>query len=265
MPERILVTGGTGQLGSAVVERLVAAGERVRVLSRRRRSGAGAEWAVGDLRTGRGLDTALAGCDVVLHCATDYRREVDAMRRLVEAARWTGNPPHVVYVSIVGVDRVPLGYYRAKLAAEQVLVNSGLPHTIQRATQFHALVRAVLAGVGRLPVVPVPRWRFQPVDVRDLAGRLAELAKAEPVGRAPDFAGPEVLTATDCAKAVLAASGRTKRVVPVWLPGALYRAYAGGGNLAPDHADGVITFRQYLAQQPDPAALHYHRRRLRGA
>lgn len=258
MPERILVTGGTGQLGSVVVDRLVAAGEQVRALSRRRRGGGGAEWVVGDLRSGRGIDTALAGCDVVLHCATDYRHEVATMRTLVEAARWTGNPPHVVYVSIVGVDRVPLGYYAAKLAAEEVLAGSGLPHTIQRATQFHSLVRAVLAGAARLPVVPVPRWRFQPVDVRDLAVRLGELAKAEPAGRAPDFGGPEVLAATDLAKAVLAASGRTKRVVPVRLPGALFRAYAEGGNLAPGHSDGVITFRQYLAEQANPAALRYH-------
>ncbi|WP_326835703.1 NAD(P)H-binding protein [Amycolatopsis rhabdoformis] len=258
MPERILVTGGTGQLGSAVVDRLVTAGERVRALSRRRRRGAGADWVVGDLRTGRGLDTALAGCDVVLHCATDHRHEVDVMRTLVEAARWTGNPPHVVYVSITGVDRVPLGYYRAKLAAEELLADSGLPHTIQRATQFHSLVRAVLAGVSRLPVAPVPRWRFQPVDVRDVAVRLAELANAEPAGRVPDFAGPEVLTATELTLALLTASGRTRRVLPVRLPGGLYRAYAEGGNLAPGHADGVITFQEYLAQQKDPAALRYH-------
>ncbi|QRP49881.1 SDR family oxidoreductase [Amycolatopsis sp. FDAARGOS 1241] len=258
MPERILVTGGTGQLGSVVVDQLVAAGERVRALSRKRRSGRGAQWAVGDLRTGRGINTALAGCDVVLHCAADYRREADAIRTLVEAARWTGNPPHLVYVSIVGVDRVPLGYYRAKLAAEDLIVNSGLPHTIQRATQFHSLVRAVFAAAGRLPVVPVPRWRFQPVDVRDLAGRLAELAKAEPVGRAPDFGGPEVLPAADLAKAVLAAAGRRKRVLPVSLPGSLYRAYADGGNLAPEHADGVLTFARYLAERPDPGALRYH-------
>ncbi|GAA3563217.1 NAD(P)H-binding protein [Amycolatopsis ultiminotia] len=257
MPERILVTGGTGQLGRVVVQRLVAAGEQVRALSRRPRSGAGAQWTVGDLRSGRGLDVAVAGVDVIVHCATDFRHEVEVLRQLVEAARWGGQAPHVIYVSIAGVDRVPLGYYRAKLEAEQVLAGSGLPCTILRATQFHALVRAGLAAVARLPVVPVPRWRFQPVDVRDVAARLAELAVGEPQGRVADLGGPEVHSAADLVRAVLAASGRTKRVVPVWLPGRTYRAYADGGNLAVEHADGVITFEQYLAERGDAGALRY--------
>ncbi|HEY3711996.1 MAG TPA: NAD(P)H-binding protein [Amycolatopsis sp.] len=272
MPERILVTGATGQLGRVVVERL--AGERLRALSRRRQTsnaahrngGGGAkdpggghsvDWVVGDLRTGRGVNTALAGADVVVHCATDYRREVDTVRTLVEAARWAGTLPHLVYVSIVGVDRVPMGYYRAKLAAEELIASSGLPYTILRATQFHALVRTILAGAARLPVLPVPSWRFQPVDVRDVAGRLAELALGEPAGRAPDFGGPEVLPAADLARSVLAASGRSRRVVPFRLPGKLFGAYAAGGNLAPDHTDGMITFEQYLAERTDPGSVRY--------
>lgn len=279
VPERILVTGATGQLGSVVLERL--AGEHLRALSRRRHTsnaadrnggangsggdrggakdpgGRGVDWVVGDLRTGRGVNTALAGADVVVHCATDYRREVETVRTLVEAARWAGTLPHLVYVSIVGVDRVPLGYYRAKLAAEELIAGSGLPYTILRATQFHALVRTILAGAARLPVLPAPKWRFQPVDVRDVAGRLAELAVGEPAGRVPDFGGPEVRSAAGLARAVLAASGRSRRVLPFRLPGKLFGAYAAGGNLAADHADGVITFDQYLAERTDPATLRY--------
>ncbi|WP_410670260.1 SDR family oxidoreductase [Amycolatopsis sp. cmx-4-68] len=250
---RILVTGGTGQLGTAVVARL--AGEDVRVFSRRRAPG----YARGDLRTGRGLDTALAGTDVVVHCATDFRYEVELARRLVEAARWA-RTGHLVYVSIVGVDRVPLGYYQAKHAAETVIAESGLPYTILRATQFHALVRTLFAGASRLPVVPVPRWRFQPVDVRDVAGRLAGLALADPAGRVADFGGPEVIEAAELARLVGAASGRRRRIVPLWLPGATSRAYAAGGHLAPEHADGKITFAEYLAEQADAGALGYRRR-----
>ncbi|MBB4683463.1 SDR family oxidoreductase [Amycolatopsis jiangsuensis] len=257
MPQRILVTGGTGQLGRVLVDQLVAAGQRVRVLSRRGRTGGGAEWTTGDLRTGRGLDVAVAGADVIVHCATDFRREAEVMRRLVEAARWGRQAPHVVYVSIAGVDRVPLGYYRAKLAAEEVLAGSGLPYTILRATQFHALVRSLLAAAARLPVVPVPRWRFQPVDVRDVAARLAELAAGPPRGRVADLGGPEVRSAADLVRALLAASGRDKRVVRVWWPGRLYRSYAEGGNLAPGHADGVVTFERYLAERGNVAAMRY--------
>lgn len=247
--ERILVTGGTGQLGSAVVAALRTAGEQVRVLSRRRSP----EYATGDLRTGRGIDTAVAGAGVIVHCATDFRRETRLARRLVEAARWSG-AQHLVYVSIVGVDRIPLGYYRAKYETERLIADSGLPHTILRATQFHALVRTLFAAGSRLPAVPVPRIRFQPVDVRDVAARLATLAAGDPVGRADDFGGPEVLDAADLARAV---AGQERRILPVRLPGALFRGFADGANLTPEHADGKITFAEYLAEQPDAGSLRY--------
>ncbi|MET9258365.1 NmrA family NAD(P)-binding protein [Amycolatopsis sp. NPDC004079] len=257
MAEQILVTGGTGQLGRVVVERLRAAEAPVRALSRRRRSSEGVEWTAGDLRDGRGIDVAVAGVGTVIHCATDYRREVETVRALVEAARWSGQAPHLVYVSIVGVDKIPMGYYQAKLAAEKAIADSGMPHTILRATQFHSLVRTILAGAARLPVVPVPKFRFQPVDVRDVAARLVALAQGEPQGRVADFGGPEVRTTADLARALLAASGKDKRLVSVPVPGRIGRGYATGANLAPNHADGVVTFEQYLAEQGKPTALRY--------
>jgi uncharacterized protein YbjT (DUF2867 family) len=252
---RILVTGGTGQLGRVVAERLRAAGEEVRVLSRR----PGPDVLPGDLRTGRGIDSALAGVDTVVHCATDFRHETALARTLVEAARWTGGP-HLVYVSIVGVDRVPLGYYRSKLEAEELIATSGLPYTIQRATQFHALVRTLFAGASRLPVLPVPRVRFQPVDVRDVAPRLAGLATGDPAGRVEDFGGPEILAAAELAQAVAEASGRRRRIVSVRVPGETFRAYAGGAHLAPNHLDGRITFARYLSEQADAGVLGYRKR-----
>ncbi|GAA1341010.1 SDR family oxidoreductase [Saccharothrix algeriensis] len=247
---RILVTGGTGVLGRPVVRRLVDAGQEVRVLSR----GAPVDdrHASADLATGRGVARALAGVDVVVHCATAFgrRAEVALAGTLVRAALGAARP-HLVYVSIVGVDRVPLGYYRGKLAAERLIAGSGLPHTILRATQFHDLVRVLLAKGSRLPVLPVPALRCQPVDVVDVAGRLAELAVGSPAGRAPDFGGPETLDARELARSFLRVTGLRKRLAPVRLPGRVFRAYRAGGHLAADHA-GRITFEDHLAAHPDP-------------
>jgi uncharacterized protein YbjT (DUF2867 family) len=231
----ILVTGGTGTLGRAVVRELTAAGHDARVLSRTTGT---------DLVTGHGLATALRGAGTVLHLATTLRgrRDVVATRNLVDAAP---DVRHLLYISIAGIDRIPLGYYLGKLAAERIVAER--PHTILRTTQFHDLVRTVLAGAARLPVMPLPNVRFQPIDVRDVATRLAELAADEPRGRVPDLGGPEIKTLHDLAGEYLHATGKRCKVVGLALPGRVFRGYRDGAHLVPGNPAGTITFARYLA------------------
>ncbi|WP_416977749.1 SDR family oxidoreductase [Streptomyces sp. T028] len=239
----ILVTGGTGTLGRLVTERLRADGHEVRVLSRRAQP-----YAV-DLREGGpGLDTALAGVDTVVHCATTPRGgDEQAVTQLIEAARGAG-VRHLVYISIVGVDRVPFGYYKTKLAVEKLVVDSGLGWTVLRATQFHDLLLQLFEGLARVPVLVLPAGvRDQPVEVAEVADRLAELAAGAPAGRVEDMAGPEVRTLESLARAYLKASGKRRRVVNVPLFGAAYRGFRAGGHLAPERAVGKGTFEAYLA------------------
>src|SRR5262249_21734389 len=126
-----LVTGGTGTLGRNVAERLEATGSNTRVLSRRPAPAdrPGSAWATGDPRTGLGIQAAVAGADVIVHCATGLTGDVDAARHLIDAARGAGRP-HLVYISIVGIDRLPAGYYKSKLAVERLVEKSGLPWTV---------------------------------------------------------------------------------------------------------------------------------------
>ncbi|MEU3605946.1 NAD(P)H-binding protein [Streptomyces sp. NPDC035033] len=241
----ILVTGATGTLGRPLCARLAADGHEVRELSRNSR-----EHPV-DLRRGTGLDAALAGVDTVVHCASSPRGgDEEAARHLIAAARRAG-VGHLVYISIVGVDRVPLGYYRAKFAVERLVEESGLGWTVLRATQFHDLVEGILAGAAKVPLVlPVPAGvADQPVEVTEVAGRLAELAASDPAGRVPDLGGPEVLSFTELARAYLAATGRARRPLPLPLAGRTYRAFRAGGHLAPDRATGRVTFAQYLRER----------------
>lgn len=253
----ILVTGGTGTLGRVVVDRLLEAGRPVRVASRGLRPEGEPllyDWVTVDYGTGEGLDKAMDGVDAVVHCIAGMRGDVDDT--LLGAARKAG-VPHFLYISIVGVDRVPLRYYRAKLAAERLIEESGLPWTVLRATQFHDLIRLLMAASARLPVMFVPAIDDQPVDVREVGERLAVLALGPPAGRAPDLGGPQVRSMADLARAYLRATGRRRRVVPVRLPGKVFRGYRRGGHLAPEHATGRITFEEYLAAHPDPAARSY--------
>jgi uncharacterized protein YbjT (DUF2867 family) len=244
----VLVTGGTGSLGRRVVDRLRGPGYEVRTLSRGAR---GAGVVRGDLLTGEGLTQALKGVDVLIHCASSPRKprqtDVEGTGRLLEAAGRAG-VSHVVFVSIVGVDRNPhLPYYRAKLEAERIVERSPVPWTILRATQFHEFVLKQIRLLERLPVMMVPRgFLLQPMDIGEVADRMVELALSEPAGRVPDIGGPEVKTLPDLARYYLKATGRRRRVVEVPVPGKAARALRGGALLAPDQTYGEIRWEEFL-------------------
>jgi uncharacterized protein YbjT (DUF2867 family) len=243
-----LVTGGTGTLGRLVVQRLAGAGRDVRVLTRRDpRSQAGedgVQFMTGDLLAGSGIEAAADGVSAIVHCASDNKGDAEATRNLVEAARVGGEKPHLLYISIVGADRVTFGYVRAKLEAERIVAGSGLPWTTLRATQFFELILDGSRKLARLPVVPVPAgFPTQPVDAGEVAARLAELTLGEPAGRVPDMAGPQVLGFADLVRGYLRASGRKRPVLPVWLPG--LRRIRDGALIPEPSAEALIAERTW--------------------
>jgi uncharacterized protein YbjT (DUF2867 family) len=243
----VLVTGGTGRLGRHVVERLHDAHCEMRVLTRRSREPAdGIEFVVGDLATGDGVATAVDGATAIVHCATSNRGDVDTTQNLVRAASRAG-APHLVYPSIVGIDHISSWKYpKAKLQAERVVADCGLPWTTLRVTQFYDYILTGLQRLARLPVVPVPAgFAVQPIDPDEVAVRLVELALGEPAGRVPDLAGPQVTSWVGLLRGYLRASHRRRWVVPVRIPGT--RAVRAGGLLpAPGHAVGRRTWEQFL-------------------
>src|SRR5215217_7818375 len=252
----ILVTGGTGTLGRLVVPRLLDAGHDVRVLSRRAREpGAAVELVTGDLATGEGIDAAVEGAEVIVHCAGGPKGDGDKARHLVRAASRAG-VRHLVNISVVGADRVPVtsridramfGYF----ASERAVASSGLPWTTLRATQFHDLLLLTVRQLAKLPVIPVPAgFRFQPVDPAEVAARLVDLAFSPPAGLVPDLAGPRVEEMTTLLRAYLRARGKHRPIVPVHIPGNAARALRAGANLSPDHPAGHRTWEEFLAAQP---------------
>jgi uncharacterized protein YbjT (DUF2867 family) len=244
----VLVTGGTGTLGKRLTAPLQAAGHSVKVMSRR---GAGPGGVRGDLATGRDLTMALAGAEAVIHAATDPRGnpwqvDVAGTRRLVEAVDRI-RLRHLVYVSIVGVDRIPYGYYRAKFAAEQVLLASGLPVTLLRVTQFHDFVEFLLETARRGPVLPVPMgWRVQPVDVGEAAAHVVDVVARPPAGGVVEYGGPEDLSAAELARAWVAARAPGAYVVATPVPGKLGAAFRDGAALPTSGERGRRTWVEHL-------------------
>ena len=255
----MLVTGGTGTLGRLVLPLLRDAGRTVRVLSRGAHEPAdGIEFVVGDLATGEGVEAAATGVETIVHCAGSAKGDEDKARNLVQAATRAG-ARHLVYISVVGADRIPVvsgidramfGYFAAKRAAEEIVAGSGLPWTTLRATQFHDLALMTARQLAKLPVIPVPSgFRFQPVDTAEVAARLAELALGEPSGLAPDIAGPRVYELAELIRGYLTAAGKRRLLVPVPLPGKAAGAIRAGANLALDHATGKRTWEDFLAER----------------
>jgi uncharacterized protein YbjT (DUF2867 family) len=263
MTAPILLTGGTGTLGRRVMPLLTDAGCELRILSRRRQeSAAGVEFVVGDLATGEGVEAAVAGVETIVHCAGSAKGDDDKTRTLVRAAANAG-ARHLVYISVVGADRVPVvsgvdrvmfGYYAAKLAAERLMAKSGLGWTILRATQFHDLLLTMLTGMAKLPVIPVAAgFRFQPVDAGEVATRLVELSLGPPSGLVPDIGGPRVYAMQDLIRGYLRASRRRRLLVPVRLPGQAARALRSGANLTLRGAVGRRTWEDFLADHQSQA------------
>src|SRR5205807_5524976 len=107
---------------------------------------------------------------------------------------------------------------------------------------------AAMATVPGLLAVPY-RWQFQPVDTRDVAGRLVEVVAGKPLGLLPDYGGPEVRDFKSLAESWLRARRMQRRLVNLPLPFQFSRKFAEGRLLCPDHRDGSITWEQYLAQR----------------
>ncbi|CCH22139.1 SDR family oxidoreductase [Micromonospora lupini] len=249
---RVLVTGAGGRLGSDVLARLRDDGMRVRASSRRPRTGPDVEWVVADLATGDGLAEAVTGVDAVLHLASSPRgrtHQVDVLgtRRLVVAAAAAG-VSHLVYISIVGVDRVPIPYYRHKLAAEQVVAAGPVPWSVLRATQFPQFLDDLLATSARLgPVLGDRAVLAQPVDPAEVAARLAARLAAGPLGGIEEFGGPQVLRFDEAVRTWREARGSRRRLLPVRIPGRLGRELRAGGLVTEALPRGVRTWADHLS------------------
>jgi len=247
---KIAVAGGTGTVGRHVVDVVRETGHEPVVLTR----------STGvDLVTGDGLADALPGVDVVVDVTSVQtmsdaasRAFFGAVTRNLLAAETAAGVRHHVALSIAGVDDAPYSYYAGKVLQEQLVEAGPVPWTILRATQFHDLLIQMFTTAARTGLLPVlAGTSFQPVALDDVADRLADLVDGPAQGRANDLGGPEVRPMADLARAWLAASGRRRALVPLRLPGAIARGYRDGAHLTPEHADGAVTFEQFLAARAE--------------
>ncbi|PZG02207.1 SDR family oxidoreductase [Micromonospora deserti] len=208
---KLTVIGGTGLIGSQVVQKLTAAGHEA----------VPAAPSTGvDLLTGDGLDQALAGADVVVNVANsptfdeaslDFFRTT--MTNLLAAGERAG-VRHQVILSIVGVDQVPqLDYYRAKTLQEDLLRQGPTPYSIVRATQFFEFVNAIISWTSDDKTVRLPATRVQPMAAADVVNAVVEVSTAAPLNGIHNVAGPDVFALDELGRITLAAQHDDRAVV----------------------------------------------------
>jgi uncharacterized protein YbjT (DUF2867 family) len=202
---KIVVIGGTGLIGSKLVEKLRRAGHEPIAAS--------PESGV-DTLTGGGLPEALAGADVVVDVANapvwDDAAVLDFFQTSshnVLAAEMDAGVGHHVALSVVGADRLPeSGYFRAKIAQEEVVKAGAVPYTILRATQFFEFIGRIADSSSDGETVRLAPVLVQPESADDVAAALAEVAVNEPVNGIVELAGPEEFRLDELARRVLTAN-----------------------------------------------------------
>ena len=244
-PVRIAVAGATGVVGCHVVAELGRRGHEAVPLARSH----GVDVTVID-----GLADHVAGSDAVidtLGITTTRRRPATdffttTTRNLLHAADTAGVDRHVL-LSIVGIDGSSFGYYRAKVAQEDVARTLDADVTILRATQFHEFAEQLLDRGKAGPVVVVPRMKSATVAAQEVADALVDLAE-DPVAGTVEMGGPEAFDMPDLVRRVAEARGVSARVIAVRVPGSAGQAMTDG-TLIPRESwrTGTQTFAQWLA------------------
>jgi len=215
--------------------------------------GDGVDWMVADLATGAGLEPAVQDVDAVVHAASDPADpagDVSGTERLARLAGGAG-VRHLLFVSIVGIDRIPLPYYQSKLAAERALETGGaVPWSILRASQFHWLVDMMLSRLAFLPgVLPVPAgFRVQSIGTPDVAAVLCDALAGPARGRLPDLAGPEPMSLARAARIWTRATGR-RLVLPVPALGRVAAGFRAGYNTVPERPSGTERWSEWLERR----------------
>ena len=208
---KIVVIGGTGLIGSKTVAILRQGGHEVVAASPK--SGVNSI-------TGEGLKEALAGAQVVIDLTNSPSFENRAVleffetsgRNLLPAESVAGVRHHVA-LSIVGTDRSDNGYFRAKVAQEELIRASGIPYTIIRATQFLEFLGGIADSSADGNVVRVSSGLFQPIAADDVAAVVAEVGVAAPRNGIVEIAGPERAPFNEIVARYLKAVGDRREVV----------------------------------------------------
>jgi uncharacterized protein YbjT (DUF2867 family) len=254
---RVGVVGGTGTLGTLAAAELTIRGHDVYVLARHPPNGkADGAYRRIDLWTGEGLAEALSDMEVVVDASNVVRpgREMravmaDGTERLLRAEARAAVGLHVM-ISIVGIESVPMSYYRLKLEQERRVRDAPVRSGVLRSTQFHQLLDGLFRATSRFGVLPAGSALLQPIDPREVARVLADAIESGSWDGWLEVAGPEILSLTALARAWSEATSRRRALLPMPFVGRLGRALRAGALTSDDAVRGELRFADWLRRRP---------------
>ncbi|MEO8514035.1 MAG: SDR family oxidoreductase [Ignavibacteria bacterium] len=250
--KNILITGASGTLGKQLCKVLTSHNIPYIAISRNEVDiEPPAKWMYIDLNSGEGLEKLPRQIDTVIHLASNASNKNSASdpeltNEMLKFSR-AKKVSHFIYMSIVGIDKIPYPYYEQKLHSENLVISGNLPYTIFRATQFHQLIDFFLSNSLKFPIALLQKkFKFQPIDPKSVAKKLYEISQGDPVTGIVNLGGPEILTYGEMYTDWLKAKDRKAFVINLPAIGNRSKAFVNGYNTCSEKDSQGATWKEYL-------------------
>ena len=250
---KTLITGGTGKLGTVLSSVFSKNNMPYQILTSRELPPQ-SPLVYGNLTDGTGLQQALKGVEVIAHCASSFfdHQKVDVVgtENLIKNIDYS-SIKLLVYISIVGVDQIPLPYYESKRKAEKIIQQSGVPHLILRFTQFHDFILYLLEDFANNShsshFLEIPqRLHFQSIGMEDVANTILSNTQQPNTGLL-EIGGPKIETLDQMAESFLKIKKIDKKIKMFEAKHPLHIAFIGGKNIAGNALKNGITWDHFLS------------------
>ncbi|CAF1102218.1 unnamed protein product [Adineta steineri] len=264
---KILVTGGTGVLGRALSNIFLANKTDFLITSRNQKniinendgmnSNSKSKWLYMDLSKNKGINKVFNNnIDTILHLASMPMQNIQGQpadviltKNLLDSIP-KQNIKHLIYISIVGIDKIPFTYYRGKLECERLIKASGIPYSILRATQFHGFVEDFAVKLLKFPICMVPKSiKVQPVQVEAVAMELNKILGQSPLNSTYEIGGKKIYEMKEIVDSLLNVRQEKKLMIPIPIMGKMLKAYAKGYGTCNNIALNSNTWEEYLASK----------------
>ncbi|CAF4527044.1 unnamed protein product [Rotaria sp. Silwood1] len=265
---KVLIVGGTGPVGQTLSKLFLSSQTPFLIGSRNPisinnendnvASQSTSNWIHMDLTKNEGINKSIDDdVDTILYLAslpqatTNDGQPIDITltKNLLNSIQ-KKNIKHLVYLSIVGVDKMPFSYYKGKLECERLIKESGIPYTILRATQFHSLVEDFANYLLNYPMDTISKVaKIQPIQIEAVAMELAKIVKEPPLNSTYDIGGRKIYTMKEIADSLLEARPEKKPTVNMPIIDEILNGFAEGYNTCDNISLNSNTWEEYLANK----------------